>query len=343
MRLRRWRVVASVRVFPSSGRCRSLPAAAVFLFVSVAPAVHACVLVRLGVLSFLAPAVLRCRFGFFSVSFRLRGAVVAPSVWRGAFRFLCAERVVAAAPRAGVVCRGSSAEHQRCGVVLLRTLGDLAAISAERCRRGAGSVFPFNAVIIRASIHQGLPSPGVALPGQRASSTGGRLPPARPTAVTTTPWVFSSTQHGRPNHGPTLPGATGWSPSSGAGDSSPAAGSTPSRQGDCHRRSELHCCRRHITEGHFRGAAHIIAEREPAPTVHTPQEHNTAAAGTTRRTIRAPRTHQGCHRKHHHLFPTAVATANHHSGDVSTSTTPVPQRSGGFRRKWAVRERGPTG
>ncbi len=83
MRLRRWRVVASVRVFPGSSCCRSLPAAAVFLFVSVAPAVHACCLVLLGVLSFLAPAASvggsgssRCRFvcSARSVSLRRRSA-----------------------------------------------------------------------------------------------------------------------------------------------------------------------------------------------------------------------------------------------------------------------------
>ena len=81
MRLRRWRVVASVRVFPGSWRCRSLPAAAVFLFVSLAPAVHGVGLVRCGVLSFLAPAVsvggsgsFRCRFVCGARLLRLRCA-----------------------------------------------------------------------------------------------------------------------------------------------------------------------------------------------------------------------------------------------------------------------------
>ncbi len=97
MRLRRWRVVASVRVFPGSGRCRSLPAAAVFLFVSVAPAVHGVGLVRCGVFSFLAPAVsvcgsgsFRCRFVCGARALRLRCGAERVVALRGACR--CAEQ-----------------------------------------------------------------------------------------------------------------------------------------------------------------------------------------------------------------------------------------------------------
>ena len=185
--------------------------------------------------------------------------------------------------------RRASAEHQRRGAVLVRTQGELAAHSAERWRRAAVSVFSFTILIA------GLHSPGVAPPGQRARSTGGRLPPARPTALTPTPKVGSfSLRVLNPHQGPPLPGAQDGSPSSGAGDSdTPRQGNTTSGARSCHRRSAAASLPRAPPEGHFRGAAHIKGDRAPALLAHHPQGHTVAGAHTSCRTIRGPRTHLG--------------------------------------------------
>jgi len=216
------------------------------------------------------------------------GVPLAVRVLFGVVSLLCAERVVASAPCAGADLRGSSAEHQRWTAVLLRRLDGSSRSSRSVVAAERSSVFR---ATLSSSLIVGAHSPGVVLPGQRASSTGVRLPPARRTGSTPYGMMFSPAQRARPNQGPTLPGATGWFHSSGAGDSNTRGRVNTFPAGDCHRRSELHCCRRPSPEGHFRGAAHIIAEQAPAPSVHTSAEHNTAAAHTTRRTIRGTRTH----------------------------------------------------
>jgi len=183
MRLRRWRVVASVRVFPGSWRRRSLPAAAVFLFVSVAPAVHGVGLVRCGVLSFLAPAVsvggsgsFRCRFVCGARLLRLR---CAHDACRCSARSVSLRRRSAPARTIGDHLRSHSAGR----AVLLRTLDGSPRSSRSVVAAERSSVFR---ATLSSSLIVGAHSPGVVLPGQRASSTGVRLPPARRTGSTPT-------------------------------------------------------------------------------------------------------------------------------------------------------------
>jgi len=136
----------------------------------------------------------RLRFGFFSVSFRLRGAGVAPSVWRGACR--CSARSVpvrrAGAPlrrrgaftQLGIIAEpGLGRSHSAGRAVLLRTLDGSPRSSRSVVAAERSSVFR---ATLSSSLIVGAHSPGVVLPGQRASSTGVRLPPARRTGSTPT-------------------------------------------------------------------------------------------------------------------------------------------------------------
>ncbi len=228
MRLRRWRVVASVRVFPLSWRRRSLPAAAVFLFVSCT-----CGAVP-GSGSFRA---------FRSRRVRRFVCGVARSV-----SLFCAER--AGAP-AGRTVPGSGSVRRRWGSSRSRGWGGATAGASGGLRRlfgslrARGELFPWRG---------GVPLRWVAaFPAQRGLSVGSG--PARP--------------------GARLPSAC-----------------TTVVGGHLHRRCEFHCCRRHIApEGHFRVAAHIITDRAPPHVRVTPPRRHHTVAHTTRRTIRAPRTH----------------------------------------------------
>jgi len=241
------------------------------------------------------PSAVRVLFGVVSFAGRGRCAFgVARSV-----SLLCAER--AGAPSRRTVAEAGSfhpagdhrgagvgAEPQRWASGAAANTRRVTAIIAERCRRGAVECFSRNAVIVT---HRGGTLARRGSPRATGQFNRGSVAPGKAHWVDPHGMMFSPAQRARPNQGPTLPGATGWFHSSGAGDSNTRGRVNTFPAGDCHRRSELHCCRRPSPEGHFRGAAHIIAEQAPAPTVHTPQGHNTAAAHTTRRTIRAPRTH----------------------------------------------------
>jgi len=163
MRLRRWRVVAAVRVFPGSPRCRSLPAAAVFLFVSLH--LRCTVAARFFSGAFVSGTCgVRLRFGFVSVSSRLRGAGVAPSVWRGACR--CSARSVPVR-RLGAPFRGRGAftaggDHREAG----------AGAEPQRVTACAG-VSSFRGAVVSPPVDEG--SPTVGLPWLRSRSTGGSV------------------------------------------------------------------------------------------------------------------------------------------------------------------------
>jgi len=213
----------------------------------------------------------RLRFGFFSVSCRCSA------------RSVSLRRRPAPARTFGDHLRSISAGQRCCCADLTGRRDHRAALSPR-----SGVCFSRNAVIVT---HRGGTLARRGPPRATGQFNRGSVAPGKAHWVDPHGMMFSPAQRARPNQGPTLPGATGWFHSSGAGDSNTRGRVNTFPAGDCHRRSELHCCRRPSPEGHFRGAAHIIAEQAPAPTVHTPQGHNTAAAHTTRRTIRAPRTH----------------------------------------------------
>jgi len=164
MRLRRWRVVAAVRVFQGSPRCcRSLPAAAVFLFVSLHLRCTVAARFFSGAFRFWH---LRCpsAVGFVSVSSRLRGAGVAPSVWRGACR--CSARSVPVR-RLGAPFRGRGAftaggDHREAG----------AGAEPQRVTACAG-VSSFRGAVVSPPVDEG--SPTVGLPWLRSRSTGGSV------------------------------------------------------------------------------------------------------------------------------------------------------------------------